>query len=659
MLFLNSVRVAPGQRSAVAGAMVVLVGVVAGAGAAPLAWAQEAGGDMLTPVVVSATRVPQPLQTAPIGATVITAEQIMRSGVSDANEAIRKLGGVAGRTDLSNGREYTLDLRGFGATADQNLVVLVDGIRLSENELLSARLSAIPLDRIERIEIVRGGNSVTWGEGASGGVINVILKSGPQPSSGLVSVAAESFDGRDVLASGVLSLGTATFEGSVRHRKTDGWRDNSDFEQNAGSVGLQWADGGWRVKLRTQRDEQEAQLPGPLTFEQFRDDPRRSFSPDDVIDTSQTLHTANVEYGFGGWTAGLDVARKELHTAARNSFGLTDVHRQSTQWSPRLTYATKVGAADASTTLGATWQRWTYEGTSPWLGEEQGRHRNRAVFWRADVVFPTLTRVSGGVRHEKVVKSAGSATGSYERKDSLRAFDLAANQTLGRGWDVYARLASSYRLPNIDENRLIPSSVDALRPQRSRDKELGVKWAQGPHSATLRWFRQKTVDEIVYVPTAGLFGANDNLDPTLRQGVELEGRWSPTPSWTVAGSWQQISAHYRKGPNAGNDQVLVTPHTATVRVTWQIDGAQVLEAGVQRLSAMRFDGDEANTCARRIPASTLLDARYAWSRSDWTVALSGTNLTDEQVYNYGFSCLTGGIYPEAGRAVKLMVSRRF
>jgi outer membrane receptor protein involved in Fe transport len=58
------------------------------------------------------------------------------------------------------------------------LVVLVDGVRVSENEQLAARLSAIPASMIERIEIVRGGASVLWGEGASGGVINVITRRG-------------------------------------------------------------------------------------------------------------------------------------------------------------------------------------------------------------------------------------------------------------------------------------------------------------------------------------------------------------------------------------------------------------------------------------------------------------------------------------------------
>ena len=142
MFSLNSVRVAPGARSALA----VACGVALSAFHVG-AQAEEA----VAPVVVTASRMVSPVQTAPVAASVITSEQMARAGVADANEAIRKLGGVAARSDLNNGRENVLDLRGYGETAGQNLVVLLDGMRISENELASARLSAIPLAQIERI----------------------------------------------------------------------------------------------------------------------------------------------------------------------------------------------------------------------------------------------------------------------------------------------------------------------------------------------------------------------------------------------------------------------------------------------------------------------------------------------------------------------------
>src|SRR5476651_2051867 len=104
----------------------------------------------------------------PIGATVITADDIRRAGATDVNSAIRKIGGVYGRQSLDGTPDFTLDLRGFGSNSSQNLVVLIDGVRLSENELANATLSTIPIDTVDHIEITRGGSSVLYGDGATG-----------------------------------------------------------------------------------------------------------------------------------------------------------------------------------------------------------------------------------------------------------------------------------------------------------------------------------------------------------------------------------------------------------------------------------------------------------------------------------------------------------
>ena len=87
---------------------------------ATIATAQET----LAPVVV-VTAARFPATATPIGATVITADQIRTSGVADVNAAIRKIGGVFGRQSLDGSPDFSLDLRGFGTNSAQNVVVMV------------------------------------------------------------------------------------------------------------------------------------------------------------------------------------------------------------------------------------------------------------------------------------------------------------------------------------------------------------------------------------------------------------------------------------------------------------------------------------------------------------------------------------------------------
>lgn len=662
MFFLNTVRVAPGVRSALA----VACGLTLSA--AQQAQAVEAVEDAVGPVVVTATRMSDLLQTAAIGATVITAEQMQRAGVSDANEAIRKLAGVASRSDLSNGRDPSLDLRGYGDAAGANVVVLLDGIRISENENVSARISSIPLSQIDRIEIVRGSSSVLWGEGASAGAINIILKHGARNErSARLSASVASYRGHEAQADGTWGQGAWVFDASARRVRSDGFRDNSGFKQDSGSVGAQWQQDGWRAGFRVLQEDQYSRLPGSLTLSQFKQSPRQTQSPDDDASNHETRYLGNLSYQFDAWTAQLDVGQRQRNSDYQYvSYGSPRVysHSEQAQVSPRVSYARQHGDIGVKAVAGLDWQGWDFDKSGA-AGREVGQQENKAFFTHADLTLPTQTRVSAGWRQERVTKKDdfpgdpgwGLAPLKYNRDDKLHAGELGLNQTLRTGLDAYVRAATSYRLPNIDENRSTPASA-ALRPQRNEDREVGLKWGRSGHSATVRYFVQKTTDEIAF---DNLLYANTNIDPTRRRGLEVEGRWSVTRDVVLSGTWQQLTARYRAGVNAGKEMVLVAPHTATVRAAWRVDDRQTLDVGLQFLSSMRPGGDEANTCSRRVPSSTLLDARYAWTDKVWTLALTGTNLADHRGYNYAYSYMCGepSVYPFNGRALKFTASRQF
>jgi iron complex outermembrane receptor protein len=68
----------------------------------------------LAAVVITGSRFPSAESLEPIGATVITRDEIRRAGVNDVNAAIRKIGGVFGRQSLDSSPDFALDLRGFG-----------------------------------------------------------------------------------------------------------------------------------------------------------------------------------------------------------------------------------------------------------------------------------------------------------------------------------------------------------------------------------------------------------------------------------------------------------------------------------------------------------------------------------------------------------------
>ena len=146
-------------------------------------------------IVVTPSRFSEPDGVRAANVTVITRREIEDNPATTLPAILADYAGIAVRDLFGNqASNSTVDLRGFGAAAGQNTLVLVDGRRLNDIDLSGVVWSAIPLSAIERIEIVRGGASVLYGPGAVGGVVNIITRS-PLGKPADASVAARV--GRD------------------------------------------------------------------------------------------------------------------------------------------------------------------------------------------------------------------------------------------------------------------------------------------------------------------------------------------------------------------------------------------------------------------------------------------------------------------------------
>ena len=254
----------------------------------------------LAPVVVTASRFANDPSLIPIGATVITADEIRSAGIDNVNQAIRKIGGVYGRPSSYGTQDFDLDLRGFGTNSSQNMVVLVDGIRLSENELSSALLSSIPIDTVERIEIIRGGSSVLYGDGATGGVIHIITKRGSLIGThGSITAEAGQFNHREIRASVIKGWEGFSLDANVSKMQSDNYRANNAVKQENFSGGAQWASNEGRAGMRVDIARQDSRFPGSLTLAQFEANPRQASTPNDYASIDTNRYTAFIERRFG------------------------------------------------------------------------------------------------------------------------------------------------------------------------------------------------------------------------------------------------------------------------------------------------------------------------------------------------------------------------
>jgi vitamin B12 transporter len=168
MFSLNSVRLAPGVRSAVA----VACGFAL-LSSAQLVWSADAG---LDPVVVTATRAPVPLSQLVGDVTVVSRQDIERSVASDLLDLLRQQPGIEMARNGGPGGSSSVFTRG----ADNRFTaLLIDGVRVdAQSGDGGAPWLNIPLSQIERIEILRGPASAVYGSDAVAGVVQVFTRQG-------------------------------------------------------------------------------------------------------------------------------------------------------------------------------------------------------------------------------------------------------------------------------------------------------------------------------------------------------------------------------------------------------------------------------------------------------------------------------------------------
>jgi iron complex outermembrane receptor protein len=619
-----------------------------------------AAQDTPSTIVITGSRFPSVESLEPIGATVITQDDIRRAGVNDVNAAIRKIGGVFGRQSLDSSPDFTLDLRGFGTNSAQNMVIMVDGVRLNENELANSVLSTIPIDTVERIEITRGGGSVLYGEGATGGVIQIhTRRARAQGLHGSVFAEAGQFREHDVRASLSAVTGDVSADLAVGRQGSDNYRDNSDFDQTNFSLGVQTRFTDGRVGLRVESARQDSRLPGSLTLAQFDADPRQSLTPKDFGSLDTDRVSAFGEYRVGSVDLAAELSHRERNVRSNYLTDYTSISAydgRQDQFSPRARWVGNVGGMLDELVVGVDAIRWKRKTTSDYSSADASQ-TSKAVYFRNELRFDPAHdgRIAIGARHESFDKDVVDVIGGVapeSRSQSQNAWEAQASYRVLPLLQVFAKAGQSYRVANVDENSY-RDAADILKVQTSHDLDIGATYGNAERKITARAFRSKLRNEIFYDPTLfGGFGANTNLDPTRREGFELDAETAIAQGWRASAHLQHVIAKFTDGPNAGRELVLVPKNVLTARISWVPGNGQSADVGAQWVDSQRYGSDFSNTCAARMPSYTTFDARYAIKVGSWELAAAGLNLADRHYFSNAFGCQSG-IYPSDGRQLKL------
>ena len=597
-------------------------------------------------VVITATRFPDTKRELPVGVTVITADDIRSSASTNLGDILAQFG-LLNIRDLQGTQNPQIDLRGFGITGDQNTLVLLDGIRMSENELAPAQLSGIPIDAIERIEIVRGGGAVQYGGGASGGTINVIThrgRAGEQRAHVLARAGGYgTAEGRAAWDSYGESFGGGL---AASYEDTEGYRRNSHYRQRNLAGRLDGAFGATKTYARLALDEQRQRLPGSLTEAQIAADPRQTTNPDDRSEREDAHLALGGTRQVGRHEVSADLGYRAKRSRFVTVFGATsfvgDTDVDEWTFAPRTKLRFDALGRTHDLILGADLQQWDYANAGTFTSST-GEQSNAAIYGQLSAWLAERTRLVLGGRHQHLAERLRPAGREDTDSRGLEAYEAALRQGLGGGWSAYAKYEKSFRVATFDENAcFFAPCAGPLEPQTAKGAELGFEYESRRLRGRASVYQIDLENEIYFSPLVSFpVGANVNLSPTRRRGVELEGAWHAAEALDLRAGLALLQARFRSGTFggvdvSGNDVPLVPNLLATAGVSWTYAPRSRASLNARYVGEQRFDNDQANVFGRKQPAYAVLDAKieHALARA-WRLALEVRNLFDRRYFSYG------------------------
>jgi len=285
-----------------------LVPALAGVGlvVAALAAAQERPGNppdeviQLPPVrVLAPARLPGeplPLDHVPGSVQIISGETLRGRGVT-VQDALVGLPGVTLGDEQGNRAQPDVTFRGFQVTSvtgvPQGISVFVDGVRVNEPTVEEVNFDLIPLDDVERIELIRGPSAI-FGRNTLGGSLNILTRRGGDTHEVVPELEFGSFGRQKYRLRASGPAGPFDYYVAGTYSEEDGWRDVSAVRLGRLFAKLGLSLGDTDASLSFQRAQNRIEQPGSLPLSDLRRDRRQNFTGGDFFAPLLNLVTLNV-----------------------------------------------------------------------------------------------------------------------------------------------------------------------------------------------------------------------------------------------------------------------------------------------------------------------------------------------------------------------------
>lgn len=588
----------------------------------------EKKNTIIPPVVVKAKKFNN-LSLSHAPKTVITQKDFASQGVTNTEQALQQLGSVQLQDILGNGSQVGLSMRGFGSNASSNTLLLINGIPITNPDMMPPDLNAIPINEIEYIEVVEGTESVLYGDQAVGGTINIVTR---KNSKDIFEVACVngSYNQHNCYATLNNHVKNLKYGIGASTANSDNYRDRSAYGQNSTNGHFDYAYSSGNASFIYRIANERMQYPGALTVEQVAQNRRQASSNINFFRNWNGIYQFQDQQQLNSnWQIDTDFTRREMHGDGVLSSSFTQtrtIHYFKSQLKGKIN-ETKIAS-------GIDLQNDHYHLTSL-FGANDDSQQKYGLFGIVNTPLNDKLSVSAGARgaQQNNVLEQTLTTNSVNR---AVATTLGMNYQLSDNAKIYLRRAENFRFPKADEDASTPPGVNGLKTQRGVSYETGTEWCWRMFKTKFGIYQLNLRDEIQFDPTQTPetpFGVNRNLDPTVRRGAFLTEKLQATDKISIDGQYNYVNARFQNGPYEGKRIPLVSENIIHAGINYKFAPYWNLYTEAVMNGSQFADNDNANI-AKPVAGYTLFNMNLRYHFKFFTASFRVNNILDKNYYFY-------------------------
>ena len=629
---------------------------------------------------------------------IIDKNKILKYGNTPIHNIIDLEAGIKSRSiygSNSSGSKTTIDMRGMGAQAKSNVLILINGQRLNNIDMSEIDFPSIPKESVDRIEIIKGNAaSVLYGDGAIGGIINIITN--PSVSKKITNeiiLKNGTYDSHEVIWNRGQKINDYSINTYINYHETDGYRQENEQKQSNFTSEIRRTGKRGDHFFTINISEQIMSTPSDRSQDQLFDDRRGSDTPDDYINSlgGALLYSMDRKLNdssnlFLNASFRVKNSYSDLQSTSFPSYN--DTSLTNYQFTPRIKNITKIFNKNLESLIGLDIQYADYKSYRKENEESIPLHvydawqTTQSLYTQQSLKISNKTTLGAGIRYQinkigigdvldtNAPDYAGWQTehSRLNEMDDNYALNIGLDKQIYKKINIYGRVGTGFRYPNIDD-RIGGSggtSLD-LKTQTSQDLEFGTKYFSEFFEANLSSYLIESKNELAYDSDAF---ENMNMDSTRRYGIELNTNNQISSNKKLINNFTFARAHYTSGDQGSyatdfnNKEVPLVPmYSLDSSLDWKISDYMRIIPEVKYQDDMRMESDDENFQNTKIPSYIIANLNMLFNFDKFFSKIMINNLFDEKYYNYAVASSgtlgSYNAYPEPGREIIFSVGINF